>query len=446
MAAIGKMDFRAAVDYVLSFADYERLSRSAVVFDLARVEALLARAGNPHLAAKSVHVAGTKGKGSTSAMIASVLTASGYRTGLYTSPHLHTIRERIKVGGTPISEGGFAALVAELRPHVEAINSQSSPEELTTFEVLTALAFSLFQKEGLDFQVMETGLGGRLDATNVVLPQVCVLTSISLDHTEVLGDTIAQIAAEKAGIIKPGTTVVCAPQDSEALEVVQEACRKRGASLVMVGRDITWGKLAGSDSGQSFDLHGTKGAYRLTIPLLGDHQLENAAVAAGALEVLADQGISIPFESMAAGLAHVDWPGRLQVLHRNPLVVVDGAHNAYSVRKLKEALQGCFDFDAAILIVGASRDKNVSGIVAELAQTSASFIVTQSAHPRAADTAALATEFSRWGVEVSVAPDTASAITLALSRAKPTDIVCVTGSLFVVSEAIEQFPEASIEG
>jgi dihydrofolate synthase/folylpolyglutamate synthase len=440
VAAIGEMDFQTAVDYVLSFADYERLSRSAVVFDLARIEALLARAGNPHLAAKSVHVAGTKGKGSTSAMIASVLTASGYRTGLYTSPHLHTIRERVKVDGASISEGDFAALVAELRPHVEAINNQSSPEELTTFEVLTALAFSLFQKEGLDFQVLETGLGGRLDATNVVLPQVCVITSISLDHTEVLGDTIARIAAEKAGIIKPGTKVVCAPQDSEALEVVEQACRKRGATLIKVGRDITWRKLAGSDSGQSFELHGTKGAYRLATPLLGDHQLENAAVAVGALEVLADQGISIPSDGMAAGLAQVDWPGRLQVLQRSPLVVVDGAHNAYSVRKLKEALQGCFDFDGAILIVGASRDKNVSGIVAELAQTSASVIVTRSAHPRAADTAALAAEFSRWGVEALVAPDTASAIILALSRAKPTDIVCVTGSLFVVSEAIERFP------
>ena len=189
--------YQAALDYVLSFADYERASRSAVVFDLSRIEALLRILGEPHLAAKSVHIAGTKGKGSTSAMIASVLTASGYTTGLYTSPHLHTIRERIQVDGKPIEENEFANLVEKLKPEVEALNRLDGLGELTTFEILTTLAFAYFKEKKVDFQVMETGLGGRLDATNVVMPEVCAITSISFDHTEILGNTIAKISCRE---------------------------------------------------------------------------------------------------------------------------------------------------------------------------------------------------------------------------------------------------------
>ena len=439
MAEVNQEDYQAAVDYVLSFADYERLSRSAVVFDLARVEALLSRLGKPHLAAKSVHIAGTKGKGSASAMIASALAASGYRTGLYTSPHLLTIRERIQVDGKPILEREFADVVERLKPEVEAVNRLDISGELTTFEILTALAFVYFKEMVVDFQVMEVGLGGRLDATNVVRPEVCAITSISLDHTEVLGDTIAQIAAEKAGIIKPGVTVVCAPQLSEAAAVVQKVCLERGARLITAGKEVTWQKNRFSDSGQSFHLKGVRGDYDLTIPLLGEHQLENAAVAVAALEVLADQGASVSPQSIATGLSQIRWPGRLQVLQRNPLFIVDGAHNADSAMKLREALKQYFDFDDVILIVGASQDKNISGIVAELSPLSRRVIVTRSHHPRAAATSTLAAEFSKWDIKPEVTGDTSSAIGLALAKAKPGDLICATGSIFVVSEAMEHF-------
>ena len=437
------MDFQTAVDYVLSFADYERLSRSAVVFDLCRIEALLKRIGNPHLTAKSVHVAGTKGKGSTSAMVASVLTASGYRTGLYTSPHLHTIRERIKVDGRLISEGEFAALVEGLKPDIEHINRFGALGELTTFEILTALAFVYFNERAVDFQVLETGLGGRLDATNVVKPEVCVVTSISLDHTEVLGETIAQIAAEKAGIIKLGSKVVCAPQKAEAATVIEKVCRDRGASLIKIGEEITWRKTKINESGQSFHLKGTRDEYDLTIPLLGEHQLENAAAAVAALEIARDQAPGISAKSIATGLSQVYWPGRLQVLQRSPLFIVDGAHNADSASRLREALKQYFEFDDVILIVGTSQEKDISGIVAELSSLTSHVIVTRSAHPRAATTATLVSEFSKWDVDPEATEDIASAVSLALTKAKPGDLVCATGSLFVVSEVMEHFRAAA---
>ena len=431
--------FQTAVDYVLSFADYERLSRSAVVFDLARVEALLVRLGKPHLAAKSVHVAGTKGKGSTSAMIASMLTASGYRTGLYTSPHLLTIRERIQVDGKPIPKGDFVDVVDRLKPEIETVNRLDLSGELTTFEILTALAFAHFRDRAVDFQVMEVGLGGRLDATNVVEPEVCIITSISLDHTEVLGDTIAQIAAEKAGIIKPGSSVVCAPQVPEAAAAIEEACLERGASLVTVGKDVFWDNVTFSQSGQSFRVKGIRDSYNLNLPLLGEYQLENAALAVAALEVMAGRGANVSMEGMATGLSKVHWPGRLQVLQHDPLFIVDGAHNAYSAMKLGEALRQYFAFDQAILVVGASQDKNVAGIVAEMARFCKNIVVTRSEHPRAAATSVLEAEFSKWGIRPRVAENTASAVQLALNQAGPGDLICATGSLFVVSEVIEHF-------
>jgi len=234
------MNFPAAVDYILSFADYERLPRSALVFDLRRVEQLLERLGNPQNAARSVHIAGTKGKGSTAAMIASILTRSGYRVGLYTSPHLLSITERLQVDGKPIAEDTFARLVDMLKPEVEAVNQLGTYGELTTFELLTALAFIYFREMGVHYQVLETGLGGRLDATNVITPEVCVITSISYDHMDVLGDTLTKIATEKAGIIKPGSTMVCSPQFPEAMAVIERTCRERGVKLIKAGSDVTW--------------------------------------------------------------------------------------------------------------------------------------------------------------------------------------------------------------
>ena len=223
-------------------------------------------------------------------MIASILTQAGYRVGLYTSPHLLSFTERIQADGRPIPEDDFARLTESLKPEVEAVNRLGDLGELTTFELLTALAFVYFREIGADYQVLEAGLGGRLDATNVVRPEVCVITSISFDHMDVLGNTLAQIAAEKAGIIKPGSTVVCSPQFPEAMAVIEKACRERGARLVRVGTEVTWQQGDFSPEGQSFHLKGLEREYDLYIPLLGEHQLENAAAAVAAVEVLAGKG------------------------------------------------------------------------------------------------------------------------------------------------------------
>ena len=429
------MNYHEAINYILSFTDYEKLPASlymAASFDLRRMAELLERLGNPHLASPAIHIAGTKGKGSTAAMIASALSAAGYRSGLYTSPHLHTFRERITIDGEMIAEEEFSALAERLQPEIDEVNRHHNYGEITTFEILTALAFACFSGQRVDFQVLEVGLGGRLDATNVVTPRLAVITSLSLDHAEVLGDSLAKIAGEKAGIIKPGAVVVSAPQPGEAAEVIREVCDRNGASLIEVGRDITWKKLTSNMAGQSFEVRGKKGSYQLAIPLIGGHQLENAAVAVAALEALA-----IGAEDMARGLAQVRWPGRLEMLRDKPLFLVDGAHNADSARRLREAIEEYLNFDRLILIAGASSDKDIAGMLGELAPISSLIVVTRSRHPRALAPALILDEMERQGVKGELAESVSSAAERALAVAGPDDLICATGSLFVAAEARE---------
>ena len=441
------MDYQQAIDYLSSYTDYEvvpRLAHNAANYDLRRVEELLSRIGNPHLKARSIHIAGTNGKGSVAAMIASVLTTAGYITGLYTSPHLHTWRERIRTNEELISEAELAALVEELKPEAEAVNREATYGRLTTFELLTTLAFTHFAAKEADFQVLEVGMGGKFDATNVINPEVSIITAISLDHTEVLGNTLAEITAEKAGIIKPGNMVVTSPQPDEAARVIAETCLSREARLIKVGSDVTWQRLGFNNNQQRLSVDGRLGIYELSIPLLGWHQLVNAATAVAALEVLAGKGFNLSQGSIANGLARVSWPGRLQVLGNHPLIVVDGAHNPDAARRLRESLKQYFDFDRAILVIGASDDKDIAGVVSELAPIADKVIVTHSHHPRPMATAAIVAEFTKHGVESQVVDNVPSALTEALALAGDRDLICVAGSLFVVAEAIEQISGGSL--
>ena len=428
------MDYRGALEYVLSFADYERWPGFAYAgrFDLRRMDIFLERLGSPHLGRRTVHIAGSKGKGSTSAMIASGLVSAGHRTGLYTSPHLHTLRERIAVDGGPIGEEEFASLAALVRPEVEKVNREGAYGELTTFEILTALAFLYFREREAAFQVLEAGLGGRLDATNVVRAEVSVITSISLDHQGVLGDTVARIAAEKAGIIKRGGVVVSAPQVAEAAEVIGEACRRQGAELIVVGEGVTWEGRRADLRGQSLEVEGRRGRYEITIPLLGAHQRENAATAVAALEAA---GIS-PAD-ITSGLARTRWPGRFEVLGTEPLLVADGAHNGDSARRLGEAVREHLEFERLILIIGTSTDKDVAGIVAGLAPLADEVIATSTRHPRAADPALLVGEFQRHGITPRTASGVGEAVDEALALAGGKGLVLATGSIFIVAEVIE---------
>ncbi len=433
------MKYQQALDYIFGYTDYEKtpMPHALGSYDLRRVEELLSRLGNPYLKARSIHIGGTNGKGSTAAMIASVLTSAGYTTGLYTSPHLSTIRERFRVNGNLITESEFTAIVAKLKPEVEVVNQEATYGELTTFEILTALAFTYFAQEEVDFQVLEVGLGGKFDATNVIQPEVCAITSISLDHTEVLGDSLTKIATEKAGIIKPGSTVILSPQSEEVVPVIAEACRRQGAELIMVGRDVTWRSLGANLKRQSLEVTGMRSKYKISIPLLGRYQLENAATAVATLEVLIQKGFNISRDNIISSLAQVSWPGRLQVLKRCPLLVVDGTHNPDAARKLKHSLAEYFSFKQPILIMGASWDKDITGVISELVSLFDRVIVTQSQHPRAMRPAQLAAVFSGYGVETRLTETVPEALSLAMSIAGNQDLICVTGSLFVVAEAIE---------
>ena len=436
------MNYSQAEEYLNSFTNYEQIPGISYVqpgYSLKHVEELLNRMGNPQLAARTIHIAGTKGKGSVSAMIAQVLSSSGYKTGLYTSPHFHTLRERISIDGSLISEAEFAAAMAEVKPFIESMKHDSAFRQLTYFEALTALVFAYFKKKRLDFQVLEVGLGGRLDATNVARPVVCIITPISLDHTQILGNSLEEIAREKAGIIKPGCWVVLSPQPEEAASVISDICREKKAKVVQVGEDITWYKIGGDLYSQSLVIEGRRNSYQVSIPLSGDFQLENAASAVATFEVLGSAGFAISTADIAGGLARVKWPGRFHILQEYPTVLVDGAHNVASIKRLVDNIKGYFAHKRIFLVFGTSCDKDIPGIINELVPLSPQVIVTRTTHSRAAPLSTLVAEFSKRGIELEIRETVTEAISRALSLADRTDLICVTGSLFVVAEALDYF-------
>ena len=438
-------DYGQAVDYLLSLVDHERqtpsMPRQKRIYDLRRVAAFLEQLGDPHLSARTVHVAGTKGKGSTAAMVDSILGVAGYRTGFYSSPHLHTFRERIRLGGEPVSEDTFLGLVAKLAPAAARLERETDLGPVTLFEFMTAMAFQCFADEQVDFQVIEVGLGGRLDATNVVEPDVCAITNISLDHMAILGDTVEEIASEKAGIIKPGVPVVVAPQSSGALEVIRSAAREKEAPVVLVGRDVTWkfqGLARGNAGAQVAEITGLRGGFQPIIPLPGRHQLENVATVVGVIEALAGMGYAITKPDMLKGLMRVRWPCRLEVLAREPMVICDGAHNVYSMETMLSSLREYFDYDRMLVVAGFSRDKSVAAMVAALAPHADMVIATRSRHPRSLAPNSLAGLLRDGGIgDVRQSEDVCGALELARSEAGPKDMILATGSLFVAAEARE---------
>ncbi len=436
------MNYRESINYLLGLVDHERqlpaAPRQKRIYDLRRMAEFLALLDNPHLAAPTVHVAGTKGKGSTAALIDAALNAAGCRTGFYSSPHMHTFRERIRRDTVPIDESQFAGLVSRLAPVADRLRAETDLGAVTLFEFMTGMAFQCFAQESVDFQTIEVGLGGRLDATNVVRPRVCVITSISLDHMAILGDTIAEIAADKAGIIKEGAPVVAAPQCAEAGDVIRAVCRERGASLVQVGVDLTWQPLDVDPAGQRFIVQGRLGRYELTIPLLGRHQLENAAAAVGALECLMESGADLSENEIREGFVAVSWPCRLETLEREPAIVADGAHNVYSMATMLDTLREYFSYGKLIAIAGFSRDKSVAGMVEALAAKTDIAIATRSRHPRSLSPAALAEQMRRSGIsQVWQTASVSEALHLARQAAAAADLILGTGSLFVAAELRE---------
>ena len=435
-------EYEAALRRVMGLPDFERSSHSPghATFHLERMSLLLDRLGSPHLDIPTVHIAGTNGKGSTAAMVASILTAQGYKTGLYTSPHLHSAVERIRVDLDPIRRQHFSALVHQVWPTAEWIAEHGGHGPLTFFELVTAMAFVHFKQQGADFQVIEVGLGGRLDATNLVRPEVCTITPISLDHVATLGSTVSLIAREKAGIIKCGVPVVAAPQPAEARRVLRDVAAERDAPLLEVAERVTWSETQSDLHGQSFDVVAPRKRYHVRTPLLGDHQVENAATAIATVETLIDRGFDISPGSVVEGIRRVRWPGRLQVLSRDGRqVVVDGAHNPDGVRVLVRALRQYFRFNRSILIFGGLSGHSAREMLVELSTLAPEIIAVRPRHPRSAPSEVIADGARELGLLVrSRSEDVGLATRQAIDMAGPEDLVLGTGSLSVAAEVIEE--------
>lgn len=424
--------YNQTLDYLYSFVDYSLKHSSELAkadFNLNRMFALMAALGNPQNQYPVIHVAGTKGKGSTSALCAAALQAAGYKTGLYTSPHLLDYAERIQINGQPISHAQLNELVEEIKPHVAQV------EKLTTFEITTALAFMAFAKQGVTAAVFEVGLGGRLDATNIVTPNVSVITSLSYDHTAVLGNTLAQIAGEKAGIIKDGVPVISSSQKEEALAVLERVARERNAPLTLIGRDVCIAPIEASLQGQRFKIQNVE----FSIPLLGAHQMENAAAAYAALQA---SGLNISAEQMKLGFAQVKWRARFEIARaQTPVVIFDSAHNQDSFSKLRQTLEQYFPNQKVYLLFGASEDKHIAAMFAEMKPKIQKIIITCADHPRALEAEKIFAIANQLGIESESVQPVESALRRALNlAAQDGGVVLSAGSMFVTAEAMRALP------
>ncbi len=423
--------YQRALDYLYSFVNYSLKHASELAkahFDLQRMRDLAARLGNPQDSYPVIHIAGTKGKGSTAAMCASALRAAGYRVGLYTSPHLQDFTERIQVDGAPIPRETFAALVEELKPAAKSLPF------ITTFELATALAFLHFARERVDAAVVEVGLGGRLDATNIVTPKVSVITALGLEHTAVLGGTLAKIAAEKGGIIKKGVPVVSSPQKKEALQVLRQIAEARAAPLTLVGERLRFEAKSHSLESQRFALQWeTEPPREFQLPLLGAHQVENAAAAYAALRLFSERALPIPEAAIAEGFSRVSWPGRFEIFRRDPPIVLDSAHTLASAKRLRQTLEEYFPGIPIILIFGASEDKDAAGILRILAPRVKRVILTKAAHPRAMGTETLLKAADQAEVPREAAEPVEAAVERALSLAGEDSLILSAGSIFITA-------------
>jgi len=412
---------------------------------LQRIEALLGYLGDPHKKLNFLHIGGSNGKGSTAALAASVLQSAGYQVGLYTSPYLEQFTDRMSVNGKEIPREHLIELVSVVRPLTEKIGKDSSLGQPTEFEVVTAIAFAFFAEVKPDLVVLEVGLGGRLDATNVVSPLVSVITTVSLEHTQVLGNTVESIAFEKAGIIKNKTDVVTQVTGG-ALTVIKEICREKNAHLYSLGRDFRGEMVYGDLDGQIFHYHGmTREIASLKIPLLGEYQINNASVALAALELLDKKGFTLPEEAFRRGLQAVRWPGRLEILGRDPLVVIDGAHNLEAFQGLRQALTQVFSYRKLILVLGILADKAMEDILLEIVPPADKLVITRPNSPRAAEPADLGRIVRAVSKKpVFIEEKIASALERAFSLASPEDMVLIAGSLYLVSEARQILQEVII--
>ncbi|MFA4911025.1 MAG: folylpolyglutamate synthase/dihydrofolate synthase family protein [Desulfobacteria bacterium] len=422
--------YNKSIEYLYS------LQASGIKLGLANISRLLDLLNNPQRGLKSIHVGGTNGKGSVAAMVSSILDKAGYKVGLYTSPHLVNFTERIKINNHEISE----SRVAELTDFIyQKIEGTELARDITFFEFTTAIAMLYFLEQGVDFAVLEVGMGGRFDSTNVVDPLVSVITNVSMDHQYYLGKTIHEIAFEKAGIIKKGGIVITGVTQPSVFASIHERCLQDGAALYRVGRDIKGRRMADG----RVDYYGMKNKYSdLRLNLLGRHQITNAVIALGAIEVLKEKGYEIEDKAIYEGLEKTYWPGRLEVVRRDPLVVLDCAHNPAGIKTLRDAISnGTFSFNRLFLVLGIMMDKDFRSIISKLAPLADKIVLTEPKMDRSASPQILYEEVKKHHKEAEIVGDVKEAVSLAISLAEREDMVCVTGSIFTVGEARGLFKE-----
>lgn len=498
------MNYAESLRYLYSFIDWERGIGYGVDspprFTLDRINALLRSLDNPHQRFASVHIAGSKGKGSTAAILESVLQAAGLRTGLYTQPHLHTFRERVRINNRPIGAEEFVRLVDRIAGAVEVLDSvHPSLGKPTTYELATALGFLCFAEAAVDMAVVEVGLGGRLDATNVITPRASVITSIGLEHTAILGDTLTAIAREKAGIVKKGGLLVHAPNPADVLDEFRETCRERDARIIAADQSrckvITVTGLRGDATGafsgdrsriecgadselvEETPIHGATGSPRTDLPpscnnstipitarelsgweypaqvcavtalgeqrevrfpLRGRHQRINLSVALAVVDELAAQGLPLTVDAVRAGIETVRWPGRFEQLSAWPPVIADGAHTPDAMVNLRETLAEHYPERSIHCILGTNQDKDVGLLLKAILPVVDALIVCRSRHPRALDPREIAA-LARDKVPTTVTDSVEQAIAVGMDAMSAEDVLCVTGSLFVAAEAREAF-------
>src|SRR3990172_1592591 len=408
------------------------LQKFGIKFGLSNISRLLELVGNPHKTLKTVHIAGTNGKGSTAATIASIMKEAGYKVGLYTSPHLIDFTERKKISGKEIEEGEVVRLTEYIRSKVQDSEFKDELERITFFEFTTAMALIYFKEKEVDMAVMETGMGGRLDATNVIGLFVYVITNISVEHKEYLGDTIEAVASEKGGIIKDGVHILTGVDQPAAFQVIERICNEKRAPLYRLGRDFSFHRkgfnnFSYNGINESFDL--------LTLNLRGGHQFQNASLAVAAVEMLKNKGFLIPPEALIDGLGKVSWPGRLETISQSPMIILDGAHNPAGAEMLSRAIKEELEFNRLYLVLGIMADKEVEGIISPLAPLAHEIILSRPKYERASNPSDLLPLTRRYNVNCTAFNDLREAIDYAKSRAGNEDLIIISGSLFTVGEA-----------
>jgi dihydrofolate synthase/folylpolyglutamate synthase len=424
---MGQDTYQKTLDYLYG------LEKFGMIFGLTQEEKILYAIGNPHKEIQAIHIGGTNGKGSTAAMMGSILQREGYRVGLYTSPHLIRFTERIKVNGKEIEEEEVVALTRWIRKEIEAAGITAP---FTFFDFTTAMALQYFKEKLVDLAILEVGLGGRLDSTNVIDPLISVITNIAKDHGEYLGKSILKIAREKAGIIKKGRPLITADTQPSVLRLFSKVCKEMGSPYFRVGKEFRY--LRAEDGG--FDYEGlNRKLWGIHLNLKGFHQVINATTALGAMEILEDLGYRVSTEAMIDGVREVDWPGRLEMVSSSPQVILDGAHNPAGALVLKESLEEEFHYEHLILLIGIMKDKDIQSMLRLLAPLADHIILTKPHTDRATPPSLLKRALGPNGKKAEVAEDLKEAIEKGLSMTEKEDLLCITGSLYTVGEARAYF-------